>query len=72
MVSFQVVKMLIAVVVLFFVFLTPKSVWNLVELFWLEEIKLTNDWVTALRSWVREWAFLNSCVNAFVYAASSR
>ena len=71
---FQVVKMLIAIVVLFFVFLTPRPVWNLVEILLFEKgkIKLNNDMLRAMRSWVREWAFINSCVNAFVYAKSSR
>ena len=64
--------MLITVVVLFFVFLTPKSVWNLVDAFWLVKIKLNNDMLRAMRSWVREWAFINSCINASVYAKSLR
>ena len=66
--------MLIVVLVLFFLFMTPKSVWNFLDIFLVGrgKINLTSNWIRSIRTWVREWAFLNSYVNAFVYATSSR
>ena len=64
--------MLIVVLVLFFLFMTPKSVWNLLDTLMLARIGLTYNWILSIRTLVREWAFLNSCINVFVYAVSSR
>ena len=62
--------MLAAVVVMFFIFWTPRMCYLALIAFY--KAALPHDVHSNMNTWLQSWAFVNSCVNFFVYAATSR
>ena len=61
--------MLIAVVVMFFIFWTPRMCYIGLIVFWKDALPADHH---NFNTWLQSWAFVNSCVNFFVYAGTSK
>ena len=65
----QVVKMLLIVIVMLFIFWTPCMCYMAVMAFYKEVLPFNHDKVNTR---TQSWGYMNSCINFFVYAATSK
>ena len=61
--------MLLTVVVMFFIFWTPRRCYLALMAFWSEVL---SEHHRSINTKLQAWAYVNSCVNFFVYAATSK
>ena len=62
--------MLIAVVILFFIFWTPRICYVVVIVYWKDA--LSGEYHYYLNTGLQSWGYVNSCVNVFIYGIASK
>ena len=62
--------MLVFVAVMFFIFWTPHMLFIVVTGLWLDSIPSSIH--RNIDNWLQSWAFINSCVNFFIYLVTSK